>query len=90
MPSHRLNNFGQIFILIITIYAVKTGKGVDNWSTQVGCCWKDYGSFCIWNSGKYQQLYNVTDHSIPYINFDTVWFDDVDSVEDAYRSYKSI
>ena len=84
MPEGFYNNFGQIYSVASSqIYAVKTGKGVDNWSTQVGCAGKIMGLSAYGNSEKYQQLYNVTDHSIPYINFDTVWFDDVDSVEDA-------
>lgn len=84
MPEGFYNSFGQIYSVASSqIYAVKIGKGVDNWSTQVGCAGKIMGLSAYGNSEKYEQLYNVTDHSIPYINFDTVWFDDVDSVEDA-------
>lgn len=84
MPEGFYNSFGQIYSVAASqIYAVKTGKAVDNWSTQIGCAGKIMGLSAYGNSEKYQQLYNVTDHSIPYINFDTVWFDDVDSVEDA-------
>ena len=85
MPENFYNNFGQLYSAASAqIYAVKTGKAVSNWNDQISSVGKIMGLSAYGSDEGYADSFTVTDHSIPYINFKSSWFDERPfSAEDA-------
>jgi|TARA_R110001592_G_scaffold11657_1_gene57053 carbamoyltransferase len=84
MPEDKYNNFGQLYSAAASqIYAVKTGKGISDWNTQISTVGKVMGLSAYGSDVGLECPYKITNHSIPYINYKSDWFNDEITPEDA-------
>ena len=70
MFENLYNSFGQLYNNgSVEIYQSKIGKKVANWADITGCPGKVMGLSAYGSDRNDPKGYEITDHSIPYINF---------------------
>ena len=70
MFEHQYNNFGQLYQSVASkIYQKKTGEEIKHWEGITASNGKIMGLSAYGTPGDHPKGYEVTEHSIPYINF---------------------